>query len=264
MSVALTYNRNGATGGSVPVDATAYTEGASAVVQGNVGALNLAGYTFAGWNTSADGTGMAYAPGALIALAADTTIYAIWSSASSLITPTGLRAHVSTSLTDAALQEIIDAEEAAIIERCGSNAAEVEEFEDEYPGALIFPKCPVASVTSIIEKWVDSFIGGISSTTLDATDYEIVSGGKQIRRLSTGTHPLSCWGNRVVLTYTPTSDTSRRVKALIDLCALSLSAKPGYKSESVGGGEYSYTAADIEAEREKILARLGSGQRTFA
>jgi uncharacterized repeat protein (TIGR02543 family) len=264
MSVALTYDRNGATGGSVPVDATAYTEGASAVVQGNVGALNLAGYTFAGWNTAADGTGTAHEPGELIALEADTTIYAIWSSASSLITPTGLRAHVSTSLADDALQDIIDAEEAAIIERCGSNAEEVEEFDDEYPGALLFPKRPVSSVTSVIEKWVDSFIGGTNPVTLDSNDYEIVAGGKQIRRLSTGTHPLSCWGNRVVLTYTPTSDTSRRVKALIDLCALSISAKPGLKSESVGGGEYSYTAADIESERDKILARLGSGQRVFA
>jgi len=264
MSVALTYDRNGATGGSVPVDATAYTAGASAVVQGNGGALNLAGYIFAGWNTAADGTGTAYAAGALVTLAADTTLYAIWSSATSLITPTGLRAHVATSLTDQALQEIIDAEEAAIVERWGdAAAAQVEEFEEEFPGALIFPKRKVASITSIVEKWANTFVGGTTSTTLDATDYELVPGNKEIRRLDTGTHPLSAWGQRVTLTYVPVAETSKRVLGLINLCKLDL-AFNGFDSESVGGGEYRMDAGDYDAKREKILAGLGSGQRGFA
>jgi hypothetical protein len=265
MSVALTYDRNGATGGAVPVDATAYTASAQAVVQGNTGALSFAGYNFAGWNDAADGSGVAYAAGSLITLAADTTIYAVWASATSLITTTQLRAHLSTTLSDAALQEIIDAEEAAIVERYGAHTAnQVEEFEDECPGALLFPKRKVSSVVSIVEKWANMFIGGYSGTTLDASDYEIVPGGKEIRRLPSGTNPLSSWGQRVTLTYVPVADTARRVMALVALCTLSANYRAGLKSESVGGGEYSYTAGDLQGEREQILARLGSSQRRIA
>lgn len=264
MSVALTYDRNGATGGAVPVDATAYTSGASAVVQGNTGALNYAGYTFSGWNTAADGSGTGYNAGDLITLAIDTTIYAIWASATSLITPTLLREHMASSLSDIALQRIIDAEESEIVARYGAVGSQIEEFSDATPGPLIFPSRIVGSITSVVEKYSDSFIGGYSSTTLAATDYEIVPGGRQIRRLGSGVNPSSCWGQRVTVTYVPADETARRIKALIDLCKLTLSSTPGLKSESVGGNEYSYTAGDVESEREKIFARLGSNQRRIA
>jgi uncharacterized repeat protein (TIGR02543 family) len=36
------------------------------------------GYTFSGWNTSASGTGTAYANGATYAFTASTTLYAQW------------------------------------------------------------------------------------------------------------------------------------------------------------------------------------------
>jgi uncharacterized repeat protein (TIGR02543 family) len=40
--------------------------------------LSKTGYTFAGWNTSADGSGTSYADGDLITLTGDATLYAIW------------------------------------------------------------------------------------------------------------------------------------------------------------------------------------------
>lgn len=264
MSASLTYDRNGATGGSVPVDATAYEVGASAVVQGNGGALNRAGYSFAGWNAAADGSGQAYQPGDLIELAADATLYAVWNSATSLITPAELREHVSSTLPDAALQRIIDAEEAEIVSRFGDTAAEqVEEFEDECPGSLLSPKRRILSVSSVVEKWPQTFIGGFSSTTLDSSDYEIVPGGKQIRRLATGPHPLERWGSRVVLTYIPVAETAKRVLALVNLCKLSL-AFNGLDSESVGGGEYRMDQGDYNRKREEILAAIGSANRSIA
>jgi hypothetical protein len=185
-----------------------------------------------------------------------------------LLSVTELREHVTTSLVDSALARIIDAEEAEIVSRFGAHASQVETFEAELLGDCLFPKRPVLSVTSIIETitWPNSFIGGVGSqtTTMDASDYEIMSGGKQIRRLASGTHWRETWGQRVVVTYVPIAETAKRVKVLIDLCALAVASKPGMKSESQGGGEYSYTAADLEAEREKILARLGTAQRNFA
>jgi hypothetical protein len=185
--------------------------------------------------------------------------------AAALITPTKLREHISTALSDSALIDIISAEEQDIIARYGSHTSQVEEIEDETPGSLIFPRRPVSSITNIVEVWPDTFGGGSTATTLAANDYEIVPGGREIHRLSTGTHPLAYWGNRVTITYVPVVDTAKRIRALIDLCKLTISATPGLKSESVGGGEYSYTAAtDIGVEREKIYARLDSGRRGYA
>jgi hypothetical protein len=261
----VTYDRNGATGGAVPVDATVYAGGASVTVMGNVGALSYSGYNFGGWNTAANGSGTAYSPGDVFTITVSLTLYAIWASTVSLITPTQLREHISTSLTDSALQTIIDGEEQDIVSRYGSHTSQVEEIEDDTPGSLIFPRRPVSSITSITEVWPDTSGGGSTATTLASDDYVIVPGGREIRRLNTGTHPLEYWGNRVTITYVPVVDTAKRIRALIDLCKLTISATPGLKSESVGGGEYSYTAApDIGIEREKIYARLDSGRRGYA
>lgn len=76
---ALTYDGNGATGGSVPVDSNAYASGQSVTVLGNTGNLGYAGYTFVGWQTKADGSGTTYAPGTTFAMGAgSTTLYALW------------------------------------------------------------------------------------------------------------------------------------------------------------------------------------------
>lgn len=44
-----TYYSNGATGGTVPVDATEYSTGDPVTLLTNSGSLVRAGYTFAGW-----------------------------------------------------------------------------------------------------------------------------------------------------------------------------------------------------------------------
>jgi len=81
------YDGNGYTGGTAPVDATAYVAGASAAVLGNTGTLvKAAGYVFTGWNTAVDGSGTAYAAGASLAIAsADITLYAVWAPSHSVI-----------------------------------------------------------------------------------------------------------------------------------------------------------------------------------
>lgn len=74
----ITYDGNGSTGGTAPVDSTEYLEGTSVTVAG-AGDLVKNGYQFNGWNTRADGTGTAYAVGAIFTMgAADITMYAQW------------------------------------------------------------------------------------------------------------------------------------------------------------------------------------------
>ena len=70
MTFTVTYDGNGATGGSVPVDATAYTSGDQVTVLGNTGNLSLPGGQFVYWNTAADGTGTEYDPGNKFAITA--------------------------------------------------------------------------------------------------------------------------------------------------------------------------------------------------
>jgi hypothetical protein len=80
----VTYNGNGNTGGTLPVDSNIYDPGAKVPVLANTGGLTLEGCTFAGWNTMADGRGKGYdplnrTPKFLIAGDKDVTLYAVWS-----------------------------------------------------------------------------------------------------------------------------------------------------------------------------------------
>lgn len=76
----VTYNGNGNTGGSVPTDNLAYQQNATVTVKDNAGSLVKTGYTFAGWNTAADGSGTSYNPAATFTMgSANVTLYAKWS-----------------------------------------------------------------------------------------------------------------------------------------------------------------------------------------
>ena len=76
---AVTYNGNGSSGGTVPTDSNNYTTGAAITVQGNTGVLVKSGYTYAGWNTAANGSGTSYAVAATFAMgSANVTLYAQW------------------------------------------------------------------------------------------------------------------------------------------------------------------------------------------
>jgi uncharacterized repeat protein (TIGR02543 family) len=75
----VTYNGNGNTSGTVPADTNKYTNGATVTVLDNTGSLARTGYTFAGWNTNAAGTGTDRTPGGTFAMGSvNSTLYAKW------------------------------------------------------------------------------------------------------------------------------------------------------------------------------------------
>lgn len=76
----VTYYPNGATSGTVPVDANSpYTSGDNVTVLGNSGNLAKTGMEFVGWNTSADGSGASYLAGNVISdVKANIKLYAQW------------------------------------------------------------------------------------------------------------------------------------------------------------------------------------------
>ncbi len=76
-AIGVTYDGNGNTGGTVPISQLA-TLGSSVTLATNTGTLVKTGYTFAGWNTLANGTGTSYASGASITFNASLPLYARW------------------------------------------------------------------------------------------------------------------------------------------------------------------------------------------
>lgn len=81
----ITYNGNGATGGTVPNSGTYTSGGSDYVVSSNSGNLAKSGFTFAGWNTNADGTSGANYTGSgseTLNTTSNLTLYAKWSAAS--------------------------------------------------------------------------------------------------------------------------------------------------------------------------------------
>lgn len=76
----VSYDGNGATGGTAPKDSGSYAAGAKVTVLGNAGKLVKAGYNFSGWNAAKDGKGKSYAAGASLTMgSANVTLYAQWS-----------------------------------------------------------------------------------------------------------------------------------------------------------------------------------------
>ncbi|MGL4382839.1 MAG: InlB B-repeat-containing protein, partial [Bacilli bacterium] len=74
----ITYHGNENTLGSVPVDLTSpYYEGSSVIVM-NQNSLVRTNFTFMGWNSQDDGSGISYNPGASFNISGDTNLYAIW------------------------------------------------------------------------------------------------------------------------------------------------------------------------------------------
>ena len=85
----ISYNGNGATGGTAPLNGSYLTGSASPyAVENNTGNLAKTGFTFDGWYTTASGTGgTAYAAGTgTLTTTSDLTLYAKWSAASYAVT----------------------------------------------------------------------------------------------------------------------------------------------------------------------------------
>lgn len=80
----VTYNGNDAADGTVPTDSETYATGATVTVKGNTGDLAKTGFTFAGWNTRADGNGTTYAAGVTFQMESENVmLYAKWTASES-------------------------------------------------------------------------------------------------------------------------------------------------------------------------------------
>jgi uncharacterized repeat protein (TIGR02543 family) len=84
------YAPNGASAGVEPSPAT-FTYGSTVTVARNTGQLEKPGFTFGGWSTAPDGTGVTFEPAANdVSLSTDTVLFAVWVSAASVPISTGI------------------------------------------------------------------------------------------------------------------------------------------------------------------------------
>ena len=77
----VTYDANGASGGSAPSENNAHSDGTLVTVLANTGMLEKTGYLFDGWNTSPDGSGASYVGDGTDTFtmgATDIVLYAQW------------------------------------------------------------------------------------------------------------------------------------------------------------------------------------------
>lgn len=171
------------------------------------------------------------------------------------------REHISTTLSDSAVQRLLDANAMAIAERAGplgTASLTLTPSRDRY----LFLDRPVSAITSITEYFNDPV--GISGIVLDSTDYRLLSGGTLLERWGYGTHPGDWWSDRVELVYTPVDDTAERIRVLIKLCELDLNRKPGLSAISIGDYSEQSRNEAYNDEREAILASLVPSALTFA
>jgi CSLREA domain-containing protein/uncharacterized repeat protein (TIGR02543 family) len=142
----VTYNGNGSTGGSVPIDGNAYVAGATVTVLGNTGSLVKTGYIFAGWNTLANGSGTSYAGGATFAMGSgNVTLYAQWTlsiAPACAPPPSGMVAWWPMDETAGAtsLQDIIGGNNATPFAPLVGAAQAPQSVPGEVSGAIDFPK----------------------------------------------------------------------------------------------------------------------------
>ena len=169
-----------------------------------------------------------------------------------LLTKEEVQQHLGSNVAaDEYLQRLIDDADQAVVSRYGPHSIDGP-VTGVHPGGgfRLFPHRAVKEIAKVTET------DGNVSVVLSDDDYRSWYGGRMLQRLADGSHPRSCWGERVELEFTPVDDDAQRRMAIIRLVQLGLQYS-GLKSESVG--PYSAQNLDYAKEREAILKQLSTG-----
>lgn len=160
-----------------------------------------------------------------------------------------VRAHVTTPLTDDALQQVIDACERDIVRWAGPldedsyGVLPVTETVYARGRRLIALRQEPASVTTVTD------VNGTTESELDEDDDWRVR-GHHLERVN------GYWGGQTVVTYVPADTLALRRRALVKLVQLEVNYDPGIGSQSAGGWQQAYFGKSYEAERQAILDTL--------
>lgn len=161
-----------------------------------------------------------------------------------LVSVAELRAVVTSALTDAQLQTVLDREEREMIARTGPHGGGVDgltlTLRNPLGLVMLLPR-PLSQVISVAERQLPSDTPMI----VPSDGYWLDFGS--LNRLS------GVWASFVTVVGIP-ADLDRRKSVLIELVRQALE-QTALKSESVAG-EYSWTAPDWERQRADLYRRL--------
>ena len=185
--------------------------------------------------------------------------------ASDLLTVAEVKEHVTTGLSDAALERLIDAQDSYIRQKLGQHdPATTMVYEvDLDPGyqSIWLPRPAVSIATLEKRRRLDS-----AWTVQDAETYYLSDEGRSVQT----TRSLWTWGwgwgnrfeMRVRVTYTPVPENAERTQALIRLGAAGDTGHRDLKSER--DDTFRYEAKDKTKARREIIAPLKRGYRMLA
>ena len=180
--------------------------------------------------------------------------------ASDLLTVAEVKEHVTTGLTDAALERLIDAQDSYIRRMVGPHdpATTMEHETDNSRSGPVRERVWLPRPASSISKVEDRYLFDSAWTVRDDTEYYLSDGGRSVRVK----HDFGEWfRTEVRVTFTPVAENAERSQALIDLVRLELQ-DTGLESER--DDTYRYTAKDkLKAQRE-IIMPLKHGYRSLA
>lgn len=177
-----------------------------------------------------------------------------------LLTVEDLREHISTSLSDDALQVIIDANEALINRVLGELGVPLTEIHHQTGyESIILTEHRFNVVDSPPSPTVIMGYGLPGAVTLDPDDFRVE--GVAIRRIDWGGNPGIWYDTPIAVTGTLVDNTEERILAMIQLCNLDINYKPGVQSYTVGkrsvtygSGQQASTLPELKAE---VLATYG-------
>jgi|GEM_PF-306035 len=190
----VTYDGNGSSGGSSPVDSGIYQVGSSLTILG-ASTLTRTGYSFAGWNTSADGSGTSYTAGSVITMPSTNLIlYTMWNKirvSSVVISNHSLNLLVGSSETLTATVSPAEALGTSVTwSSSNSSVASVDQS-----GLVSVHSCGSAQIT------VTTVDGGLTANCAVTASLEMVNG-------STTTYRIVAEGNEFNVISTPDLPTS--------------------------------------------------------
>ena len=170
--------------------------------------------------------------------------------ASDLLTTAQVKEHLSTELSDAALERLIDASDAYIRRQVGPHDPETTMvYTKEPPSYLVSLPRPAVSVASV------SLDGWYSPDYTIPSDYYRLEGEGRLLRVYDSYYVYTFSDNyeRMTITFTPVSENDQRVNALIELVRMEIQ-DTGLKSER--DDTYTYTQRDKAMARKEIIAPL--------
>lgn len=174
-----------------------------------------------------------------------------------------VKARTGSDLPDAELQPMIDAIVTEIETRFGPAGPTEALLGDGLDNSrwrrtlTLGRPIDASQPIEVVEIDPSSSGDGSAETVLAANDFRVYPSGRILQRLTGGPNGNCFWAPLVRVSYTPRTDQGARDEVVIKIMQLDLSYRGGLKSEKAGDYSFTLGGADVNEEREKLLASLG-------